>query len=64
MLCCVVVLLLRVLGDDKGKSKGRSSRLNGREGEAEEEDDNDNGPILPRHRTWEEAQAAVDEADR
>ncbi|CAM9480698.1 unnamed protein product, partial [Laminaria digitata] len=48
----------------EGKSKGRSSRLYGREGEAEEEDDNDNGPILPRHRTWEEAQAAVDEADR
>lgn len=55
------VAVLRLHG--KGKSKGRFRR-GGRDGEAEEEDDTDNGPILPRHRTWEEAQAAVDEADR
>lgn len=41
----------------QGKTKGRSRRDN-------KEEDLDEGPILPRHRAWEEAQAAVDEADR
>ena len=53
--------VLCLLGDAKGKSKGRFRRG---ATEDEDENDNDNGPILPRHRTWEEAQAAVDEADR
>ena len=46
---------------DKAESKGRGRSRRDKKEKEEEEDD---GPILPRYRTWEEAQAAVEAADR
>lgn len=46
---------------DKAEAKGRGRSRRDKKEKEEEEDD---GPILPRYRTWEEAQAAVEVADR
>ncbi|CAM9564743.1 unnamed protein product, partial [Hapterophycus canaliculatus] len=49
--------------DAKGRS--RLSRRDAKKAkEEEEQEEDDRRPILPRYRTWEEAQAAVEDADR
>lgn len=60
---CLVPFVLAMKG--KGSVKGRSSRRggSGREGAIDDKLD-DSGPVLPRHRSWEEAQEVVEEADR
>ncbi|CAM9681409.1 unnamed protein product, partial [Ectocarpus sp. 8 AP-2014] len=50
----------------EAEAKGRGRRDGGKKdkGAAAEEEEKDDGPILPRYRTWEETQAAVEEMDK
>lgn len=55
-------LLYLLIALKKAEVKGRGGRS--RRDKKKEEEEEDDGPILPRYRAWEEAQAAVEAADR
>lgn len=60
----MVLFLKTKQADAKGRSRlSRRDAKKAKEEEKQEEDD-DHSAILPRYRTWEEAQAAVEDADR